>query len=327
MGDFQHYSHSGPFERHFYFVIVMPREPIKEGFILKTDEKFLTSLTSLSSLYYGKRIEHHGPMFMGGKFLMADLLNIKPNPYFQLPFYSASRQNSLSVVTDWRKLKEISDLLAKCSDNVQYTKINKAAIAYAESLRLFVIDKEIAYFRLIQSLECLVDKRDYSDEQLYGHDEQLTFYLSWLVSLEDNKGKKAASYFKNRLYQVKRSVLLLIDELIDDAFFHTKNNSLTPTSLKQGIAAAYDLRSCYIHTGEQFGMWIDPVNGRAGDTEIIPTSFLGLCEDENIAALLRKSLTYLGLEKVVRYVILKFIHKNMYPLRSLFENPCYEDSR
>ena len=157
-GDFQHYSHPGPFENHFYFVPIMPQNSVQDTVFFKTDADFVDALTDLSSLYYGKRIKQHGPVFMGGMLLMADLLKIRPNPYYLLPFYAGNHQMPLQVPSDWRILSNISDLILKCSKNVEYARIMKAATAYAESLRIFDVDKEIAYFRLIQSLEVSYSK-------------------------------------------------------------------------------------------------------------------------------------------------------------------------
>ncbi len=167
------------------------------------------------------------------------------------------------------------------------------------------IDKEVAYFRLVQALECASSNESFSDDERFGHDEQLTHYLKWLIELEDLTGEKCAEFIKQRLYQVKRGVWLWLQEHVDSQFYAQAPESISEDSLKRCLSSAYDLRSAYVHAGTKFGDYIDPIQGRCGTAEIIPGDFLAICPDSELRKVLSNAPTFVGLERVVRYALTK----------------------
>jgi hypothetical protein len=306
LGDYAHLAHPGPFERHFYALEIQTSQTAA-GFAFNLD---VDKIVGILSLWYGKDIINHGPIITDGVLSLPDLLNLAPNVYFSLPVYGGQHIDPPATECNWKSLAQIQSLLGetKFTHDKTHT-IVKAAKCYSQALRLFPIDREIAYLRLIQSLECVVDKTSFSDEELFSHDKELWSHIRWLESLEQTKGAKVAKFVKGRLYQITRSVLLWVKQYLDDGFFVSASFSLTADELELYIPAAYSLRSKYVHSGIAFGDFVDPVDGRCERFERIPDYFCALCPDTDLRKTLNRAPTFLGLQRLVRYCLLKYLEK------------------
>ncbi len=304
MGDYAHFSHPGPFERHFYALTIntctTEHDYIRQ---LAIDP---TAVVSLFSLWFGKHVGTHGPIVLDETWMLPDLLNINPNPYFSHAIYSGVHTKPLVRDCDWRSVEELLPIIQR------FKAIGKgdlpmiaAAKCYSEALRLLPFDREIAFFRLIQAIECVSSQSQFTDEERFSHDDQLWSYLKWLEQLDDANGKPCADFVKNRLYQVTRGVQLWLDNRIDMAFYSPENHGLTSETLRNTVSAAYTLRSKYVHGGAAFGDFIDPTEGRCGSLETIPDSFLEACLDKNLRKTLARCPSFLGLERLVRYGLSK----------------------
>ena len=95
--------------------------------------------------------------------------------------------------------------------------------------------------------------------------------------------------------------------MVDDDFF-TRSEAAHPfcrfrrDNFLRRIGAAYDLRSGFLHSGTAFGAWIAPLGS---DNEEI-RSGRPVVSDRNFARVLAASPTYIGLERLIRYVLLRF---------------------
>ena len=117
---------------------------------------------------------------------------------------------------------------------------------------------------------------------------------------------------RTRLYQLRRRVALCAVELTNDNFFEGSEAKLSIARLSKDdlfkrIKAAYDLRSQYAHTGADIGGWL---NILTADNEEI---FLGrpVMEDKKLAGLIVKAPTLAGLERLVRFMTLRFAHRKI----------------
>lgn len=70
-------------------------------------------------------------------------------------------------------------------------------------------------------------------------------------------------------------------------------------SFRSAIAAAYDLRSRYVHTGVPFGGWISFWQNEVQIGRPV-------VEDKELGKILALAPTFTGLERVIRYCILRF---------------------
>lgn len=119
--------------------------------------------------------------------------------------------------------------------------------------------------------------------------------------------------------QIKRKFLITFMDLIDDSFFDRTEATQQYAAFKKddfrsNLAAAYDLRSRYVHTGERFGKWVEARGGRL--EEIIPGTPYGPPAD--LVKILDKAPTFIGMERVVRYALLRFAAANGLPV---FDDP------
>jgi hypothetical protein len=134
-------------------------------------------------------------------------------------------------------------------------------------------------------------------------------------------GEKAARILADRMRQIKRRFRLTVEDLIDERFFRATEQEpqwrrLTADNLSDRISAAYDIRSRYVHTGISFGDWVYPQMGhRVSDKGHKPgwmEIHLGkpILEDKRLADLLGAAPTYVGLERVIRYCLIRFAERN-----------------
>jgi hypothetical protein len=262
-------------------------------------------VVALLSLFYGKRVINHGQIWSPPPFWsLPDLQKVRPNPYHALPIYSGVHTKAPVKDNDWTAVKSIKELIeAPAAPVTSRLRILNAARAYAESLGIFPLDREIAYFRLIQALEAMVYASDFPKEERFSHDRELNEHIRWLDGLDDPHGPKTAAFISKRLYQVKRGVWLWLSSRIDATFYSNETGALTPEGLQNALSNAYDLRSTYVHAGQHFGDWIDPIEGRCGLEETVPPDFAALCEDQNLRKLIQRCPSYLGLERLVRFAL------------------------
>jgi hypothetical protein len=122
-----------------------------------------------------------------------------------------------------------------------------------------------------------------------------------LRSLEDPKGERCAKFIKERLYQVSRGVQLWLKAHIDPMFPVDEPLAIGLEDLSSAIAAAYALRSLYVHRGKVFGAYIDPTSGRCAASERIPGWLVDVCDDKELQKVLAKAPSFFGLERAVRF--------------------------
>jgi hypothetical protein len=98
---------------------------------------------------------------------------------------------------------------------------------------------------------------------------------------------------------------------LSEAFFsnhESKENqwALKPNDIQQRIKSAYDLRSRYVHTGIPFGGWVGPV------TQYVEEVQLGepVIDDKEFQKIIKLSPTLVGLERIMRFCLLRFMHGN-----------------
>lgn len=294
------FLHPGPFEHHFYALSV-PTSPMDESGMFGNEVE-PGHLVALLTLFFGRRIQNHGQIRWQEIYAMPDMEGVRPNQYYGLPIYSAAHDGKLPDRPDgWPALQSVASVVDR--PMAASGALVRAAQAFAQSLTVFPLDRELGYFKLIQALETIVPRADRADGSLYSHDQELMQHLEWLDQLGEPQGSRTARFIRGRLYQTKRAVWLWVRERVSAEFFSGEATALTADSLQQRLSAAYDLRSAYVHSGVHFGDWIDPVDGRCGVAETVPLEFSRICLDLDLRKLLERCPTYLGLERLVRYLL------------------------
>jgi hypothetical protein len=173
---------------------------------------------------------------------------------------------------------------------------------YLQALQNVERDPEVAYLHLITAGEILSGFYKYEKDDLF--DEQTKQQLN-LIRNGVRDGLLIANFISGKLFQVKQRFVESIVRLIDSTFFGRSESGSDISGFKAdtfraAVAAAYDLRSKFVHTGVPFGGW---VYGQPGASEL--QVGLPVVEDKELGKILAKAPTYLGLERIVRYSLLR----------------------
>ncbi|MFD1985444.1 hypothetical protein ACFSOZ_23310 [Mesorhizobium newzealandense] len=123
-------------------------------------------------------------------------------------------------------------------------------------------------------------------------------------------GGAAARLLRSRLYQVKRRFRHVLNSFLDSDFFGRTEaqhdyGQLKHENIGNRLGAAYDLRSKYVHSGESYGRWIAPE--RTNDEVQIGHPVVA---DAAFARALHMAPTFIGLERIMRYCLLRFAEKH-----------------
>jgi hypothetical protein len=157
---------------------------------------------------------------------------------------------------------------------------------------------------LVTAIEILSSSIDSGAIEL--HDATTRHYLSEIESgLKD--GARIARHFRGKLLSIKRRFVRTITDLVDDKFFTRSESSeqygrFKPESFVKTVTAAYDLRSQYVHTGVPFGAWIERSVGGVNCEVQVGRPVVA---DKTYGKTLANAPTFVGLERLVRYCLLR----------------------
>jgi hypothetical protein len=177
---------------------------------------------------------------------------------------------------------------------------------------------ELAYLDLVNSGEVISNEQNIPDDALYD-DALKEVLLAIEKGLQD--GDRIARMIRSRLYQVRRRFSLALIGLLDDYFFNHHEAkeaflALKADAIEESLKAAYDLRSLYVHTGTQFGAWVKPLPHYANEIQMGEP----VMSDTSLKKLLVKAPSLLGLERIIRYSLLKVAREAGAILDDLFED-------
>jgi hypothetical protein len=305
----------GPYSRSHYVISTSLDESKNQSELFTRPLKFEPDMiTDLASLWFGKRFDLHGPIEKMGLFWMPYGTESMPTRMYFLGAYNHKPRKDLQVPLKLDQLSVPVKLFSTKKPRSILGAFWKAASFYARSLRAYEDEPEVAFLDLISALEIIASELDFSDDVLY--DPQT---LKDLKTIEANVpgGAKVAQRIKSRLFQIRRQVVESAVELTNDTFFkgsesREANFALTKERLRSAVRAAYDVRSLYVHTGARFSIWVDP-HGAMLNEMVLGKPVLQSAEKE-LADPLSKMPTFLGLERLVRFMILRFAHSKIVPL-------------
>jgi Apea-like HEPN len=296
-----HRINAGPFSRNaFMLSFVVPEVPRLPGQVIPRYEIAGENVCSLLSLLYGKRFDAHGAVQHHGGFFLPHLEQFSRPPMPTLPQNDFRHRSDIPVPLDLRQNAKISPmLLGQFSDQNKASALFGAAKFYWQALQNAERDAEVAYLHLITAGEILAnahhpEKTDELDEEVRAIVDQVRQHLP--------DGEKACRVLTSRMRQIKRRFRSTVEELIDDAFFGASNGSIPWVKFKREhfskhVSAAYDIRSRYVHSGDAFGGWIAP---RGDCSEEVRHGIPGV----------ESAPTYVGLERVIRYCLVRFAERH-----------------
>jgi hypothetical protein len=306
----------GPTSRNA-FMLSFRTEPWNRDTIIIPDYTYVSDLfCDYLSLLFGKRFDNHGLIESLGHFRVPDLSPYSTFCDHQLPHNSHSPREGFGLSLD---LKEVSRLRcfpqAMCWTDSFRDHFEVAGRFYGRALRNWERDPEGAYLHLVSAVEVASHVVDFDHDQLLDNDARQM--LSKLHKIREAHGSAkddciaVETFLRSRLKQVKRSFVETVLMHLDEGFYLTAEDGttlgcFTPETIRQNIAAAYDLRSRYLHRGERFGSYVTTAWAGRGE---IPIGRLQ-AEDAEFSRIVSRAPTIAGMERTVRYVLLKLGSRN-----------------
>ncbi|EKB1992660.1 HEPN domain-containing protein [Vibrio parahaemolyticus] len=295
------------------FVVAFQTEPYaKEVGVAIPDYSPVGEIVcSYLSVLFGKRFDCHGLIEGSGFYNTPDLsvYNSICNPKFE--FNSHEERKCFRVPLNLENYSCLAKILTGCDVSKEIiTKLNAACKFYMQALQNVEHEPEVAYLHLITAGEILAGAYQFEKEEIL--DQEMLKVLSTIEN-ELEGGRKLARQIEKRLLGVKRTFVKALCSLIDDDFFcqtklESEISTFTQENIEQCIGAAYDLRSKYVHTGSPFGIWIKP-KGHGSDLQFGRP----VVSDTGFGKILARAPTFQGLERFIRYCLLKFMMQNGFP--------------
>jgi Apea-like HEPN len=311
-----------PFSRYYYICVFRIDSPEPAEGLVVPDHSHVGNLISIAlSIFYGKRFDNHGVIESHGRFSMPLLNEIAPTmKYYYFGSNNHQPRKNLSIELDLRNCKPIIDFLIKKPNDQLKQTFFTAGKFYLSSLQSADTDMEKAFLDLVTCGEILSNYFQYSEDEIY--DSRLQEMLGRLV--ENKVNQKDIELIKSRLYQVRARFSLTFKKLLNERFFDETESlqeftKLTIENIESCIKAVYDLRSKYVHTGIDFGHWLVPHRAFMNEIQLGKPSV----EDNELKKILSKVPTYIGLERVMRFALLRLLHiNNVYIHAELDNNIC-----
>ncbi|MXW37392.1 MAG: hypothetical protein F4Z65_03905 [Acidobacteria bacterium] len=259
------------------YVIAFETPPVerKLGAVLPDYSPVGKALAAYSSVLFGKRFDSHGVLEGSGFYQIPDLSSYDTPSNPELPFNSHAPRLSLPVPLNLTQLARIdAALVGPPPDRVDLSRLNAACKFYMQALQNAESNPEVAYLHLITAGEILAGYYRYADAR-----------------------------------GVKKKFVRVLCSLLDEGFYRAPDSvpvhaRFAPNGIEESVGAAHDLRSRYVHSGAPFGKWVEPELGiRSGDLQIGSP----VVEDKALGRILSVAPTFLGLERLVRYCVLRFM--------------------
>lgn len=280
-------------------------EPSAPKFVIPDYSYIGEQVVHLLSVLFGKRFDNHGLTEGAGFYRLPDLSALSSFGSPALPINSNVPRADFGVPLNLAEVERIIPLLFN-SDLPAAARqtFGTAAKFYSQALRNFESDPEVAYLHLITVGEILAEGQEFPVAETL--DARTRQYLG-RIERELAEGEAVARHFHGRLRSIRRRFVLTLSRLVDAPFFARKEASETFMALKaasfvKALLAAYDLRSKYVHTGQPFGNWVRPRG------QVVEEMQVGkpVVDSKDLAKVLAGAPTLVGLERVIRYALLRF---------------------
>lgn len=294
---------------HYYTLSISVPEKTREQIVIPNLSFEVDFTIILLSILYGKIFENYGYLMGTTDFLQPNLACRNFSKIASLPFNSNVPRKNTPLDLDLSYSSKILPLLSPNFQNkklIQY--IYSAGRFYLHAIQEAQYNPEIAFLDLISCGEIISDFYEYTEDELY--DDELIRDFEEISSLVN--GETINKKIKSRLFQIKRKFTLTIDKLLTEDFFEVseaKDNhfALKKSDIRNRIKMAYDLRSHFVHVGIEFGHWVSA--GMKSNNEILGAKPISLVKKDYLR-LFEFSPSIIGLERIMRYCLLRFIHLN-----------------
>jgi hypothetical protein len=296
-----------PMSRNYFVLAVRTQPPDRLKTIAIPNYTPTGDVVSIYlSILFGKRFDNHGRIESNGHFYLPHISGHGMPCSASLPFNSHAPRRDLSIPLNLSETQRIRPLLSENPSNARFKHLLlSAGRFYLHALQEAESQPEIAFLDLITCGEILSSFFKYDQDDLL--DETLKQDLARISTCLEG-GEAVVRRIRGSLYQVRRKFTTTVLRLLSPYFFQQTDAKEQFCALKvddivKRIKAAYDLRSRYVHTGLDFGNWL---MSTAYHEEI--QLHTPVVDDEKFKNLLVKSPTFGGLERIMRFCLLRFIH-------------------
>lgn len=269
---------------------------------------------ALLSVFYGKRFDNHGLLENSGMHSIPDTSLFSTMCESRLHHNTHVPRVDFSIPLNLSELRRVEKLLLFQCENSRFSDtFFAAANFYHQALQNFERQPEVAYLHFITAGEIISNYSEFSLEELL---DEPTLGMLEKIKNDMVDGHKFYQELASRFKSIKRRFVLTLVALVDEVFFnHSDMTELygrfEKKSFRASVAAAYDLRSKHVHTGRSLGNWV------MDRTEVM--SYKPVVGDKDFKKILCKAPTLMGLERIIRYCLLRFAETNGIPIRDLQE--------
>lgn len=261
--------------------------------------------SSYLSVLFGKRFDSLGLVETHGLFNFPSLDTLPTLCNHTLPYNSHKPRVDFPVPLNLCEVSRIKSLLIAGHPQPFIRVFQGAAKFYSQALQVFEQDPEVAYLHLVTAIEILSNLITPVADEFYDAKTK-NYFLK--IEKEVRDGQLVSKHFRGKLLLIKKRFVSTVTKLVDEDFFSRTESLEVFAKLKSGlsfaktVAAAYDLRSKYVHTGAPFGSWISRSMGSMNPEVQVGRPNV---DDKDYAKTLEKAPTFVGLERIVRYCLLK----------------------
>jgi len=289
-----------------YFILAVKTPPLDRSSVAVPDYSAEGDVLCIYlSILYGKRFDNHGLVESLGSFYYPNFSQIDIyDP--RLPFNSRAPRPDLEIELSLHEIKRIAPLLSGEQVDERFLRfLLSCGRFYVHALQQADSQPEIAFLDLITCGEILSNFFEYDQDDLL--DAQIKDDLAKVRAQIDN-GNDIVTRIRSQMFQVKRKFVNTILHLLSSYFFEQTEAKMPYARLNKSditvrIKAAYDLRSRYVHTGADFGVWVKP---RHFNSEIqLGTPVI---DDKELKKILVRCPSLIGMERIMRFCLLRFIH-------------------
>lgn len=305
----QHFDHDPhPYHRSAMVMTFTTPAEHQDGMVMPDYSPTADLMCIAMSILFGKRFDNHGLMESLGVHWLPDRSPFSQRTDHRLPFSSPVPRANLGISLNLGELHRIEPLFAGHLDPRFVGTFCAAGRFYVLSLQLAERQPELAYLALISCAEVLAVDRAWPKEHLLDPDAR--DILDQIRRLGPD-GPALARRIENRLWQAKRSLLATLGELAQADFYEVGNPSPAwsrwqPGDLTKRLSAAYDLRSKLVHAGADIGEHLWRGMQRSEDVALGTPAM----DDRKLAKILALAPTYTGLERLLRYCLLRYMERN-----------------
>lgn len=307
----------GPYSRNYFALSVNIGEPERTTILIPNYRYVGDQVCAVLSILFGKRFDNHGFLVSHGMFHVPEFNNLGlPTNYFRAAPYSHQPRNDIGIPLELDRFASVAPLFTDENRDEEFIRILFAAGRfYLRSLQIFDQEPEFAYLDLVTCGETLANYYEYPFDRLLDENTKNSFER---IRTEIQDGDQIVNQLSKNLHQIRRKYTCTLMRLLTTAFFAgsectEESGRLKRDDIERRLKASYDLRSSYLHTGISFGNWMLPYGSLLNEVQPGKPDV----KDKELAKAISLAPTYFGMERIMRYCLLRFIHMNGAPIDTL----------